>query len=674
MKNLTKVLLLCITTAGGILLFQAQDYNGYDFRYDNVPNMDKPTRESFTHFSGHQYNGEYDVITDAQGFDNFDMGIDNCETNVVTNPSNPLWIFTSVNGSGTPQNGYRTTNGGINWTVTNPAYPSGTCCDPWSTYLSNGTLVYGSGVSGQYVHRSTNNGLSWMAPVLSVNGFDRNTLASEQTGTGPFANYVYASITGSGGAPFARSTDNGATWTTTTTLSPHSAPGVMIAVGPNGSTNGGCVITVTTTGPATGATYTFHRSTDGGMTFTTASSLTVAGYSGSWSASSGRLHVNFGRHRTYPMIAMDNSNGPFRGRLYLVYSSNIPAGDGNKPDIKLQYSTDMGSTWSSYIVVNDNPNPELSDQWFPAVWCERNTGKLYVKWYDDRENPAAFLTSVWASYSTTGGTTWATSQKVSNSSFSYPCPTCGSGVCYRGDYDAITANPKVGFATWYDGRNCTFLTMGGYFPDYAMTVNPPSVSLNGTNDSQFVNVSIPAVKLYSDTVNFTATVPNPGLGSITLTFLNRTTNTVQNSLTSFPDSLRLRIRTSGGVPAALYNVRVQGNGPNGTPVHVRYVTVNVGLLGLQNNNLSPSAYYLYQNYPNPFNPVTNIKFDIPKTGNVKLNVYDITGKVTATLVDEIMGSGSYSFDFNAAEFSSGIYFYKLESEDYTYIRKMILVK
>lgn len=675
MKNFTKILLLCSVIAGGILLFQAQDFNGYNFEGDNDPNIDKPTRESYTHFKGHHHTGGEDVITDETGFDNFDLGIDNCETNVVSNPVNPLWIFTSVNGSGTPQNGYRTSNGGINWFVTNPAYPSGTCCDPWSTYLSTGLLVYGSGVNGQYVHRSTNNGLTWMTPVLSVAGNDRNTLASEQTGTGPFANYVYAAITGSGGAPFARSTDLGATWTQTTALSPHSAPGVMIAVGPNGSTNGGCVIAVTTSGPATGVTYTFHRSTDGGATFTVASSLVVAGFSGTWSPSAGRLHVNFGRHRTYPMIAMDNSNGPFRGRLYLVYSSNIPAGDfPNKPDIKLQYSTDMGSTWSSFIVVNDTPNPTQSDQWFPAVWCERTTGKLYVKWYDDRENPAAFLTSVWASYSTTGGTTWAPSQKISNVSFSYPCPTCGSSVCYRGDYDAITANPKVGFATWYDGRNCTFLTMGGYFPDFATRVFPTTVSMNGVNDSQFVHVSVPAVKLYSDTVMFSATAPNPGIGSIQLTFLNRTTNLPQNILTSFPDSLKLRIRTTGGVPAALYNIRIQANGPNGTPVHVRNLTVNVGFLGVHNNNEVPQQYFLYQNYPNPFNPNTSIKFDIAKTDMVKLNIFDVTGKVVSSIVNERLNAGSYSFDFKPGELSSGVYFYKLESGEFTDIKKMILVK
>jgi hypothetical protein len=436
------------------------------------------------------------------------------------------------------------------------------------------------------------------------------------------------------------------------------------------------VIAVTTSGPATGVTYTFHRSTNGGLTFAQGvSSLTVAGYSGTYNSAAGRLHINGARHRTYPMIAMDNSNGPYRGRLYLVYSSNIPAGDLMHPDIKLQYSTDMGTTWSSYIVVNNNANPTTSDEWFPGVWCERNTGKLYVKWYSDQENPATFQTSVWASYSTTGGTTWATNQKVSNATFTYPCPAC-SPACYRGDYDAITANPKVGFATWYDARNCSYQTMGGYFPDFAMTVLPPTLGANGTNDSAFYRVSIPAVKLYSDTAIFSATVTNPpGTGTITLTFLNKTTPATQNTLTTFPDSLRLRARTTGGVPNGIYNIRIQGNGPNGTPVHVRTVILNVGFIGLHNNNNKiPENFYLYQNYPNPFNPTTNIKFDIPKDGFVKLNVYDITGKQIAELVNGTYKAGSYTADFDGSNFASGVYFYKIETADYTSIRKMIFVK
>jgi hypothetical protein len=82
--------------------------------------------------------------------------------------------------------------------------------------------------------------------------------------------------------------------------------------------------------------------------------------------------------------------------------------------------------------------------------------------------------------------------------------------------------------------------------------------MNGVNDSQFVFVSVTAVKLYSDTALFSAAVTNPpSTGTITLTLLNKTTNTPQSMLLTYPDSLRLRVRTSGGVPNGLYTVRVQ---------------------------------------------------------------------------------------------------------------------
>lgn len=649
-------------------IFQGNIPAGHVF-HDNDPLLDQPTREVYEHFVPPSQQ-QPDVITNSDGYDNFNIGIDYCEMWAVTNPQNPNWIFYGVNGS--PQNAWNSTNGGLNWTLHQPSYPGGTCCDPWAVYLATGTLVYGSGVSGQYVYRSTNNGNTWTSPVLSVSGNDRNTLGAELTGTGPYANYVYAAETPGN---FARSTNEGASWTQTYSYS-NSIPGVMIAVGPNGSTNGGCIIYVTNSGSSYNVTYTFHRSTNGGTSFTTTSSLTVAGYSGTYN-SAGRLNINNARHRPYPFIAMDNSNGPYRGRLYLVYSSNIPAGNGNKPDIKLQYSTDQSATWSSYIVVNDNPNPTQSDQWFPSIDCERTTGKLYIKWYDDRENPGAYTTGVWATYSTTGGTSFATSQRVSNASWLYPCPACGANTnCYRGDYDAITANPITSFAIWYDPRSCTYQSMGAYFPDYAMKVNPSSLSVTNQNDSAFSYMSVPSVKLYDKSVKFTASVsPTPSGGTLTLSFLNKSNNNLLDTLTSFPDSLRLRVKATGGVTSGSYTITVLGKGPNGTPVHQRTISLSVTPVGLSSNeNEIPKDFYLYQNFPNPFNPSTQIRFDLAKSGLVTLDVYDITGRKISELVNENLNAGRHNVEFNASELSSGIYFYRIVTPEFTSIRKMILVK
>jgi hypothetical protein len=95
---------------------------------------------------------------------------------------------------------------------------------------------------------------------------------------------------------------------------------------------------------------------------------------------------------------------------------------------------------------------------------------------------------------------------------------------------------------------------------------------------------------------------------------------------------------------------------------------------INNNNGVPKEYSLKQNYPNPFNPTTNISFSIPKTGMVKLVVYDVTGKAVETLVDENMASGSYTVNFDASSLASGAYFYKLEADGFTSTKKMLMVK
>jgi hypothetical protein len=93
-----------------------------------------------------------------------------------------------------------------------------------------------------------------------------------------------------------------------------------------------------------------------------------------------------------------------------------------------------------------------------------------------------------------------------------------------------------------------------------------------------------------------------------------------------------------------------------------------------NQNI-PERFYLYQNYPNPFNPETKIRFDIKQTSNVVLKVYDVSGKLISTLVDnERLTPGAKQITFNAAGLSSGVYFYTLEADNFKVTKKMILVR
>ena len=91
-------------------------------------------------------------------------------------------------------------------------------------------------------------------------------------------------------------------------------------------------------------------------------------------------------------------------------------------------------------------------------------------------------------------------------------------------------------------------------------------------------------------------------------------------------------------------------------------------------NAVPTKFELHQNYPNPFNPVTKIQFDIPKTGFTTLKVYDATGSEISTLVSGELTAGKYTADFDASSLSSGIYYYRLESNGLIKTNKMSLVK
>lgn len=106
-----------------------------------------------------------------------------------------------------------------------------------------------------------------------------------------------------------------------------------------------------------------------------------------------------------------------------------------------------------------------------------------------------------------------------------------------------------------------------------------------------------------------------------------------------------------------------------------FITYNdLSITDIREISSVPEKFNLSQNYPNPFNPSTQISFQLSENNFTELKVYDILGNETATLISEDLSSGSYEVDFNASEFSSGIYFYVLKSGQNIKTNKMILLK
>jgi len=88
----------------------------------------------------------------------------------------------------------------------------------------------------------------------------------------------------------------------------------------------------------------------------------------------------------------------------------------------------------------------------------------------------------------------------------------------------------------------------------------------------------------------------------------------------------------------------------------------------------PKDFDLSQNYPNPFNPATKINYTIPKTTFVSLKIYDVLGRDVFEAVNEEKNAGTHEFTFSGHNLSSGVYFYRLETENYSKTKKMILIK
>jgi photosystem II stability/assembly factor-like uncharacterized protein len=126
------------------------------------------------------------------------------------------------------------------------------------------------------------------------------------------------------------------------------------------------------------------------------------------------------------------------------------------------------------------------------------------------------------------------------------------------------------------------------------------------------------------------------------------------------------IDANTGVAVGYYRIIRTTNG--GEPIGIKPISSEI-----------PKTFSLFQNFPNPFNPVTRIKYDIPPSKGArgmmtKLIIFDVLGKEVQTLVNQHLSPGTYEVNFDGSNFSSGVYYYRLDAGDYTETRKMVLIK
>jgi hypothetical protein len=548
---------ILILTVSFVHIFSQNDYSDYETILKNVP------------FNQQGLPGTYSpMITNPEGFDNFHLGTDFGEPHIATNPTDPLNSICAFN-----INNVHYTLDGYSWKRVNVPFTGfGVLGDPVLTFDSLGnayyTMLYQNGSTyGVAVAKSTNKGVSWgqyvSAASTTVGLSDKQWIVADATG-GPYANRIYLGWRqfGSSGMRFVYSSNGGLNWSSPLTLGGNQ--GAYVSVGPNGNIPGGHVYFA-----AVGSgSIVFYRSSDGGNTFSGATN--AAFYSTPGNPCAERYTVKGCiRIDAFPRMDADNSYTANRGNVYIVYATNPPGTDIT--DINFVRSTNYGTTWSAPIRVNDDNT--TTDQWMPAISVDKITGKIFVTWYDSRVDPVNNkLSLLYGAVSTNGGVSFEPNNKVSDVPFDPDVMKVNQGThYYMGDYHGNSAIRNSTYAVWMDGRFGNLGSFVGFYPDYAMTTSINSVNLVN-NDSARVVVKIPTLKgNYTGRVKFTASIDTlPLSGNITLSFLNG-----KDSITTFPDSLTIKVNTIGTVTPKLYRLKILGRGPNGTPAHERIVNLYV---------------------------------------------------------------------------------------------------
>lgn len=144
-----------------------------------------------------------------------------------------------------------------------------------------------------------------------------------------------------------------------------------------------------------------------------------------------------------------------------------------------------------------------------------------------------------------------------------------------------------------------------------------------------------------------------------------------------------KIDPSTGVPVACFNLPPSAAELYLNDLFWRYdevdntlnsYSINVVGDAAENSKQVTSEFNLLQNYPNPFNPSTTISFTIPRTSFVSLKIFDALGTEVSSIISEEMSSGSYTIEWNADKFTSGVYFYRLQAGNFTAAKKLLLLR
>ncbi len=570
------------------------------------------------------------------------------EPSIAVDRNNPNSIAIGWRQFNTVSNNFRqagfgyTTNGGQNWTFPGVIEPGIFRSDPVLESDADGNFYYNSlAVEPDYfcdVFKSSSGGSSWGEKVYAQGG-DKQWMEidkSNTSGNGHFYAYWNSSFSVCPPGSFTRSTD-GVFFEDCVTI-PNDPYWGTLAVASNGDLFAG---------GADGGSFLVARS----------SNAKIAGQIVTWDMTTNvsldgsienGVGPNPGGLLGQTIIAIDTSGGPYHDNIYLLCS--VDRNSNPDPlDVMFTRSTNGGVTFSSPVKINDDAGTSAY-QWFGTMSVAPN-GRIDVIWLDTRDNPGTVLSALYYSNSRDGGLTWSPNQRLSeffNPHVGWPNQN------KMGDYFDMVSDVNGAHLAWA----ATFT--GGQDVYYSFitdtTVIPVELlSFTGTSNGKEVILSWSTASELNNQM-FEVQRSFEGSEFVTVGFVYGKGTTTERQNYDYRDN----ILTDGD-----YNYRLKQIDYLGNFEYSDIIAMDIRVF---------NSYLLEQNYPNPFNPTTTIGYGIKEKSNVKITVINSIGEEVALLVNEAKEPGYHTVEFNAANLSSGVYFYQLKAGDFVELKKMILLK
>ncbi len=406
-----------------------------------------------------------------------------------------------------------------------------------------------------------------------------------------------------------------------------------------------------------------YKSVDGGATFTDYSFVQGGGAND--------------EDKEWMVCDLTKGSSPYKNHLYISWTRfGTPAG------ILLTKSTNNGVNWSAPVQVSNGGGVQGSDL---AIGP---SGEVYAVWVGGTSTTDI----IYFNKSTNGGGTFAAATNIAQGN-SPTISISSSGVTFPSIDCDISGGPRNGYlyTVWCDSRNGDpdiFLirsSNGGNNWSAPVRVNNDGIGNGKLQCWPWISVNEQgniAILFYDSRNTISNNATEAYLARSTdggVTFVNERLSSTPftaawpNSDVRFGDYIN--VDYSGNRIATVWTDLRTGGNVN-QEIYTAVIDLTTAVIPITSN--VPEKYNLYQNYPNPFNPTTKIKFDIPNITNtsmyVTLKIYDITGREIAGLLNENLEAGTYEVTFDADNYTSGVYFYKLQSNEYSETKRMMLIR